>query len=109
MKLNIKQIESILPSVCDLYNLVEAYNKFQSIGYEKHCGKDGMVSFGVVLQNMQAQAKHCYNYNEINFVKQFNEGVLLIAKFAAHMNWHFPIFINEELKMLIQGVLYEEE
>ena len=106
--LNIKQIESVLPQIRNLLNLVEAHNTFHNIGYKNNSEENGMTTLAIVLQNIQAQGKDCSNYNEELFVIRFNKGTELISIFAKYMNWHFPSFIENELKMITCGVLYEE-
>lgn len=106
MELSIKQIEEILPQVRNLYNLTENYVNFCKIGYKND---NGMDSFMVVLQNMQAQGKECFNYKEEIFVQQFNGGVKLINSFADYMDWHYPKFIADELNMLVQGEIFSSE
>lgn len=106
MELSIKQIEEILPQVRNLYNLTENYVNFCKIGYKND---NGMYSFMVVLQNMQAQGKECFNYKEEIFVQRFNDGVKLINSFADYMDWHYPKFIADELNMLVQGEIFISE
>lgn len=102
--LNISQIEAILPKIKEMYSLIEEYRKFSNIGYGEDNGKSGLLSLVVVFQNIQAQAKNCYNYKEEVFVEQFNAGIKLIKNMCKHMNFHFSNYIIQELEYLLLSV-----
>lgn len=108
MKLNINQIENILPNLRPVLELWEACIKFQQIEHDSTV-EEGLVFFSVVFQNALAQGKECFNYNENKFVDRFNTGVELINTWAKYSNWHFPLFINFEIQCIVEGEYRREE
>lgn len=104
MNLNINQIEAILPQVNTLYKLAEKYNQFNNIGYINN--ETQLIQ--VVLQNMQAQGKDCFNYNESKFVETFNKGFEFLTELAKYKDWYYVNLIKEELEMMVMCVLHAE-